>query len=58
MKTVGEIMDRIEEIGRMIDRIDMDCHGSICQGVDEADVREALIEYCALLRSMRVTNNV
>lgn len=58
MKTVGEIMDRIDEISAMIDRIDDNCCGHICEGVDEADARDALHEYCLLLRSMRVDNNV
>lgn len=56
MKTVGDVIDKIDDVCAMIDaiyRID----NSVDLGVDKEELREMLREYCRVLRSLRVANN-
>lgn len=56
MKTVGEVIDRLEDVCAMIDsiyRID----NSVNLNVDKEELLGMLREYCRVLRSLKVANN-
>lgn len=53
MKTVGDVLDRFDEICRLIDNIHGCNSGDIkIPGFDEDDLIRILREYCAVLRSL------